>query len=314
MTAVLQRVKWNMNVPIELQARVTAQGRDVVRPGALRRSADIADDPGALRNRLMADGYLYLPGYLDVSEVGAARLDILSQLEKLGWLAADTSTNEGVAGPQAAKRVLAEIAAASAPLQHLLYGGLMADLYSRIFNASIRHFDYTWLRAMPPGTGSKPHMDAVFMNRGTPKLLTAWTPLGDIDRQLGGLAILERSPELTELQNTYGRRDVDAYCSNHEGAADAAASDGPAWTGTLSDDPVSLADDLERHWLTADYAMGDVLTFPLFTVHCGLDNNTDRLRLSCDARYQPANEPADPRWIGVDPSRHSARSKHGLIC
>lgn len=311
---IYRKGKENMNAPVELHARVTAQGREVIRPSSLRRSDDIVEDAEALRTRLMTDGYLYLPGYLDVSEVRAARLDLLGRLEPRGWLSPGTPTADGVAGPEAAKRVIAEIAAASPPLQHLLYGGRMADLYARIFGESIRHFDYTWLRAMPPGSGSKPHMDAVFMNRGTPKLLTAWTPLGDIDRRLGGLAILDRSPSLTELQETYGRRDVDAYCSNHEGTPDAATADGPAWTGTLSDDPVALADDLERHWLTTDYGMGDLLTFPLFTVHCGLDNNTDRLRLSCDARYQPASEPADPRWIGVDPSRHSARSKRGLIC
>lgn len=295
---------------MHLQPLVTAQAREVSTLGNLRPSDDIVDDVAGLRARLMTDGYLYLPGYLDVSAVMAARLDILGRLEQQGWLATDTAAAEAMAGPGAAKRVLAEMAADSAPLQQLLYGSQMADFYQRFFDQAVRHFDYTWLRAMPPGMGSKPHMDAVFMNRGTPELLTAWTPLGDIDRQLGGLAILDRSPDLTELQQTYGRRDVDTFCSNR----DEVASESPPWNGTLSDDPVSLADDLGRRWLTADFALGDLLTFPLFTVHCGLDNNTDRLRLSCDSRYQPASQPADPRWIGVDPSRHSARSKRGLIC
>ena len=66
--------------------------------------------------------------------------------------------------------------------------------------------------------------------------------------------------------------------------------------------------------VTADFAAGDVGTFPIHTIHLGLDNTTDRLRLSVDCRYQPAAEPADPRWVGPSPSAHGARSKLGLIC
>lgn len=44
-----------------------------------------------------------------------------------------------------------------------------------------------------------------------------------------------------------------------------------------------------------NYACGDVITFPSHTVHKGLPNQLrDRIRLSCDLRYQPADEPIDP--------------------
>jgi hypothetical protein len=56
------------------------------------------------------------------------------------------------------------------------------------------------------------------------------------------------------------------------------------------------------------------VTFPMYTVHGSLDNTSDRLRLSCDIRYQRASEPADPRWIGANPTAHGAESKRGLIC
>ena len=72
--------------------------------------------------------------------------------------------------------------------------------------------------------------------------------------------------------------------------------------------------DAGLRWLTGDYRAGDLLTFSMHTAHLGLDNNANRIRLSCDIRYQPASEPADPRWIGADPSAHGSRSKVGVIC
>lgn len=51
---------------------------------------------------------------------------------------------------------------------------------------------------------------------------------------------------------------------------------------------------------------GDFLTFRMDLIHGSLDNQSDRLRFSTDTRYQPASEPADERWIGVNPPGHSA--------
>jgi hypothetical protein len=186
----------------------------------------------------------------------------------------------------------------------------------RVFDEPVRHFDYTWLRLKPPGVGTKPHMDSVFMNRGTPRLLTAWTPLGDIDTRLGGLAILAGAHTIDDLTNGYAQRDVDTYCTNPESASDLAqTADNRDWNGTLHDDAVALREQLGLRWLTTDYRAGDLLTFTMHTVHTGLDNNTtDRVRLSCDSRYQPASEPADPRWIGPRPPAHGPASKRGLIC
>jgi len=66
--------------------------------------------------------------------------------------------------------------------------------------------------------------------------------------------------------------------------------------------------------VTTDFAAGDLLTFTTYTLHMSLDNNTDRVRLSSDSRYQRASEPADPRWVGVAPSGHGPASQRGVIC
>src|SRR5207247_11174769 len=84
----------------------------------------------------------------------------------------------------------------------------------------VRHYDFTWLRSIAPGiTGTNSHCDIVYMGRGTTNLFTAWTPLGDISFELGGLMILERSNRNQRLKQTYGQKDVDSFCSNKTGLA-----------------------------------------------------------------------------------------------
>ncbi len=298
--------------------RPSARGRELDRSptalGELRRSDDAIEHVDELRRRLNDDGYLFLPGYLDRDEVLAARHELLVRLAELGRLAPGTDPDSAVPGPEFGRSFLPELAPESPRLMDLLYSGRMIRLHERIFGEPVRHFDYTWFRAFPPGFATPPHMDSVFMNRGTLDLLTTWTPLDDIDRTLGGLAVLERSHTLEEVKQDYGSRDVDTYCANREGSEESAAHDGLLWNGALADDAVVLRTTVGGRWLTTDYRAGDLLVFSIFTVHCGLDNNADRLRLSCDSRYQPVSQPADPRWVGTDPSAHSRRSKQGVIC
>ena len=59
---------------------------------------------------------------------------------------------------------------------------------------------------------------------------------------------------------------------------------------------------------------GDLLTFKMTVVHASLDNQTDRIRISSDTRYQRASQPADERWIGWNPAAHGPRAKRGRIC
>ena len=103
------------------------------------------------------------------------------------------------------------------PLHRLLYGGRMIEFYERFLGGAVRHYDFTWMRAIAPGHGTHPHGDVVFMGRGTHDLYTAWTPLGDVDYELGGLMILEGSHRLRNLRDGYLTRDVDEYCENVPG-------------------------------------------------------------------------------------------------
>jgi hypothetical protein len=294
----------------------TAQGHPVDRPAALGqlRTSDPRTSPGALRERLQEDGYLYLRDCLAREAVLTARRELLSLMAEEGYLAAQTPPDDAIPGPKADRAVLNGIAQRSAALTSVLYEDRLPALCEALVGEPVRHFDFSWLRAYAPGPGTPPHMDSVFMNRGSQRLLTAWVPLGDVDLTLGGLAILENSHRLDHLITTYGAEDVDKYCSNRPGAEEAQRQNTLLWNGALPEDPISLREKYRRRWLTADFRAGDVVLFTMNTIHLGLDNNSDRIRLSVDCRYQPAAEPVDPRWIGENPSAHGTRSKVGVIC
>lgn len=281
--------------------------------GALRSSSDISGDVEALRQRMQEDGYLYLPGYLDRELVLEAREDILTQLAGEGYLAPGTPAMEAIWSSERKNGLRPDVAAASAPLQEVLYSGRMVEFYAKFLGGEVLHYDYTWLRAVAPGSGTPPHGDSVFMNRGTSNLYTGWVPLGDVSFDLGGLIILEGSHKLERIRNNYGRKDVDAYCSNRPDGPEY-ASGAKWWGGWLSKNPPHLQKRLGGRWLTSEFRAGDLLTFTMNTVHGSLDNQSDRIRLSCDIRYQLASEEVDERWVGPYPVGHGPGGKRGRIC
>ncbi len=291
---------------------VTAQGRVLDTAagalGELRRSDDAVGDAAELERRLAEDGYLYLPGHLDRDAVLRARQRVLEELAALGALAPGSVPADAIAAADFPRLgILSDVAARSDALMSVLYGPRMTGFYEHLFGEAVRHYDFTWLRAVPPGKGTKPHGDSVFMNRGTTRQLTAWVPLGDVDVVQGGLVMLEGSHRLADVRERYGDLDVDTFCSNLD-------SDQPRWDGSISADPQALRRELGLRWVTGDFAAGDLLTFTAYTLHTSLDNNTDRVRISSDSRYQRASEPADPRWVGARPTAHGPASQLGVIC
>jgi hypothetical protein len=60
--------------------------------------------------------------------------------------------------------------------------------------------------------------------------------------------------------------------------------------------------------------MGDFITFGMHMIHGGLDNQTDKLRISTDTRYQRASQPIDERWIGDNPMANRDEVKRGRVC
>lgn len=289
--------------------------------GELRRSADAQDDIQELRRRFEVDGYLYLPKMLNQEALIAARMEMLAKLAEAGVVDLDYPLEDGVAKHQVAPSALSmkDLSKGNRPLRQALYDGPMITFYERFLSGAIRPLDFTWCRVKTSADGSatRPHYDVVFMGRGTKNLYTSWTPLGDIPKEMGGLMILENSHRQEEIRSTYGEMDVDAYCTNYPDA-DEIASGKKQWQrelgGSYTNDAIGLEKKLQSRWLTTDYALGDLLIFGMYTMHASMDNQTNRLRLSTDTRYQLASEPIDERWIGEDPIAHGADAKVGVIC
>ncbi|MQA17713.1 MAG: phytanoyl-CoA dioxygenase, partial [Pseudonocardiaceae bacterium] len=146
--------------------------------GELRSSADVADDGGELRRRLVEDGYLFLPGFLEERAVLDARRSVTDRLFQEGLTDAAYPADLAVAPEGIGLQFKPELSHDNPALHSLLYTGRMIELYERLLQGEVRHYDYTWMRVVAPGHGTQPHGDVVFMGRGTHDLYTAWVPLG----------------------------------------------------------------------------------------------------------------------------------------
>jgi ectoine hydroxylase-related dioxygenase (phytanoyl-CoA dioxygenase family) len=108
-----------------------------------------------------------------------------------------------------------------------------------------------------------PHQDYIHI-QGTKNVWTMWIPVGDCPREMGNLTAIRGS--------------------HKDGLLPVAAAQG---AGGL--EAHLCAGDYE--WVEDDFEAGDVLTFPSLMVHKALTPKvTDRVRLSCDFRFQRADE------------------------
>jgi hypothetical protein len=268
---------------------------------------------GDLANSLAEEGLIYLPGFLDRADVLATRASVLRQLEPDGLFEPGAPLDEGRLLPGADTTFRPDVANSNPAVKALLYSPRVMALFDSLFAEPAMHYDFTWLRAVGHGRSTLPHYDTVYMGRGSSRVLTMWVPLGDVPLELGGLAVLEGSNRATDLIETYGRMDVDEWCENKPGVR-AVDDRGLVSFGALPDHPDELRRRYGSRWLTTEYRAGDVLVFGMHTLHASLDNRTHRIRLSTDSRYQPASEPADPRWIGDDPPGHGPGGAKNTVC
>lgn len=279
-------------------------------------SRDIVDDAKAMRKRLARDGYLYIPGYLNTGLVDEARHVLLQQLDDADLLDQSADPADGIAVSPWKSQPCHHLTKSNTPLQSLLYSGRMLQLYERLFGGEVRHFDFTWLRVIGPGHGTAPHCDSVYMGRGTQRLFTSWTPLMEITPDIGGLTLMPGSHRIESLSE-YRAGDVDTVCTNlpPRNPLDVHQWTGPIGDGKLTDNPVKLQQDIGLPWVTSEfYRPGDVVVFSISTIHGSLDNQSRRVRLSTDSRYQRASEPTDDRWIGENPIGHGVESRREIIC
>ena len=283
-----------MNIPANLSTHQHPIPNGML--AELRDSADYISDTEGLQGRMEEDGYLFLRGVLNVEEVLGARKEVIDRLGSVGELAEpfeDAISSHTSRRGELVKDLGAfwrSICEGSA-LRRVTHSGPIVRIMETLVGEPVRSYDFLWLRTMHPGRASAFHFDHVYMNRGTDRLFTVWTPLGDASLDEGPLLLVEDSHRWTDLHAQFRGLDVDKD---------------PSRPGHVTLDPVTLAKERGVHLLSAEFKAGDVVIMPMFMLHGSLDNRSPvhRVRFSSDTRYQAASEPIDERWVGENPIGH----------
>ncbi len=112
--------------------------------------------------------------------------------------------------------------------------------------------------------------------------------------EMGSLCIYDGSVDcpgdIAKLRATYGRMDHEAI-----------GLEGSGWFTEDPDEISQLAGDVgvgRYSWRTEDFEAGDCVIFGMHTLHMSSTNTTDRVRISCDTRWQPREDRVDPRYVG----------------
>lgn len=237
----------------------------------LRSSADIVGNPTAVRDRLVSDGYVYLPGLLDVEPILDVQRQLRAGLAEVGWLdSPDTLTTPrrelrfdaasfGTVYP-AVQRVEA--------FHALAHDSRILDLASAVLGGTVFCHPAKVARISPPTTHgrsfTRPHQDFVVLHVAS-DVITAWIPITACTPTKQGLRVIPAS-------HRDGFLPTDA----------AAGGRRPLYLSVTDDDP---------RWATEDFALGDVVLFHSLTVHGGGPNTSDEIRLSADVRYQLVTDP-----------------------
>lgn len=285
------------------QAYIAGRSVPSERLGTLNDVPDWRAVRDQLPQRLERDGYLLLRNALPVDQVRQARHDVLQRLAAVGEIAQPIEAAVAT-GTSRREELHPDLNAfwrgvcESPVLRAATHGPALAEISAAVLGGATQPFDFLWLRTMLEGRASPLHFDHVYMNRGTPNMVTIWVPLGNVPVEGGPLVVVEGSNRFSDLQDRYRGVDVDR--------------DG--LPGSFPDDAIAFAASRNTRLLTASFNIGDVIVFDMFTLHGSCDNRMGggRVRLSCDVRWQRAGEAQDDRWFGSPPKGHGDLSYGGL--
>jgi hypothetical protein len=235
-------------------------------------SSDLINDGAALTERMRRDGYLFLPGLLPRADVAAVQRQIGDIVRDAGWLRQDQPVTSAIADPSGFcvdpdptyLRTLRNINHIE-DYHALKHDPALIALFERMLGGPILPHPRVLMRNIFPAREeftTKAHQG--FPNvQGTTEVYTAWLPLIDCPMEVG------------PLQVAAGSHTADVYDFDIAGGAGG----------------IEISDPLEGRWVSGAFAVGDVLIFHSMTVHKGVPNRSDRLRMSMDVRYQLVSEP-----------------------
>jgi Phytanoyl-CoA dioxygenase (PhyH) len=241
----------------------------------LENSALMLLDGPALAARMARDGYLYLPGLLPMDVVASLQVEVAALARTAGWLRADAPLADAIADPggfcvDPEPRYLAVLRQINRLERYhaLKHHPALLDFFARMLGAPVFPHPRVLMRnifpAQPEYT-TKAHQDYPNV-QGTTEVYTAWIPLIDCPLERGGLQVARGSHLLGVLDFGVG---------NGAGG-------------------IEILDALEGRWTGGPMRVGDVLVFHSLTAHKGIENRSDRLRMSIDCRFQRVRDPFNP--------------------
>lgn len=242
-----------------------------------------AGDPDRLRALLDEHGYLLLRGALDRDLVRRVRDDLIAILHDCHILESPTAPPLWSGGPPPTEEeylVYYQRAVQLDSFNRLAESPEVRAVLEAIYDGPVQVWKQRLLRIIPPDPEGAAPLGVGAHQDGSPQLgyltqdfCTAWIPLTEIDELLGGLAVVPGS---------------------HRGGVRAQTGAASSSLKTAKDQVFELPSADER-WVTTTYSPGDLVVFASMTLHKGYPNTSDRLRLSCDFRYQPQGAYAN--WL-----------------
>ena len=233
-------------------------------------STSIREDGTALKQRLDRDGYLFIRQLLPRDAVMRVRGRLLEKAAKGGWLDENRPIEDGIANQTAACKDPEEPYIkvfrnlwADEELHRLRTHREVLNFFEGVFGEpALAHPSFVQRNIFPQRHDfdftTQPHQDKVHIGGDTNYAM--WAPIGDCPVEKGALAIATGSHRFGVLDTKVG-----------SGAGG-----------------MDISVPIPGEWVTGSFSAGDALIFADETVHQAVPNQTNELRQSFDARYQPA--------------------------
>ena len=246
-----------------------------------------------LKNSLEKEGYLFFRNLINPEEIVSARNDVFNSLNKVNEL--KEPYRDGISSGVSNRDEMYnnrgdfwESVSSIKSLRRVTNGKTLENTFSKIFGSPSIGFDFIFLRAVARGKFTHMHCDAGFFTRVTKQILTCWLAFTEVTFDKGPLFVIKGSHKFKDVQDKYIDFDVDIH-------KDIKA--------TIETHPIQYAEEKNSKILTAEFKPGDAMIFGMYTVHGTLENHAkdNKIRLTCDIRFQPKSEQKDPRYFGSKP-------------
>jgi 1-deoxypentalenic acid 11beta-hydroxylase len=227
------------------------------------------DRLNALYNR---EGYLFFRDVLNKDEVRRAKEDFMRVLKRQGAIVPDE--NEPLWSGCPIDQIDDNALYALSSYQELCESPTTVQLLEQVFGEPVFVYRNTSVRYSLPQDDvhtTPSHQDHYFIGPNS-DFRTVWIPLMEIDKEVGGLCIAAGS-HVRGVREHVEDEKYESYILK-----------GRKQKGI----PLET---IGEPWVTTDYRPGDVVIFNSSTIHRSLTNRSRMVRLSVDARAQPATTP-----------------------